>query len=132
MISPWVSYQTTSKSFRENQKYDIVPPNLGRVLLDAYQSSPEDNRDPFFEPALGDCKWWVGAPVDSILNLVGSHELLYDDLKTFGRVLEQAGLNSQTVRCEQQVHIDAILDTMSGLEPGPMSFAIWDWLNTLL
>lgn len=130
LLSAWAKYQSTSRSFHDNQRYDIVPPVGG--LVDDYRAHAENDKDPFFEPGIADSKWWTGAPVSSILNLAGTHELLFDDLVSFGEILAHAELNVRTVTCERQVHVDAILDAGSGLEPGQMSWAIWKWLERML
>ena len=90
------------------------------------------NKDEFAEPAQADSGWWANAPVSSILNLCGGHELFLDYIKDLGAKMKEANLNVQTVECPEQVHIDCILDAQTGFGPGPMTVAVWDWLAKVL
>ena len=90
------------------------------------------DKDEFAEPAQADAAWWKDAPVKSILNLAGAHELFLDYIKDLGGKMKEAGLNVKTVECEKQVHIDCVLDAQAGFEPGPMTRAIRGWLGSVL
>lgn len=71
-------------------------------------------------------------PVRKILNVWGALEMFRDHIATFGQRLQMAGNSINNVECPMQVHIDCILDAQTGLEPGPMSVKIWEWLLEVL
>ena len=130
LISPWTSFSTEAKSSTENADKDIVAANSTYIFRDDLISA--GTKDEFAEPDLASSKWWADAPVSSILNLSGGYEIFRDYINDLGAKMKEAGLNIQTVECPQQVHIDCVLDSQSGLEPGPMTYAIWDWLAKIL
>ncbi|OAP56083.1 hypothetical protein AYL99_09262 [Fonsecaea erecta] len=131
LISPWVDLSVgTSKSWVENKDKDIISAAIVPALVKNLIS--DDDRNEYTDPIRADSKWWAGVPVSSILALAGTHEMFYDDITKFSQKLKDGGLNVEVVDCPQQVHIDCILDTQSGLEHGTMSHAIWDWLKRVL
>ena len=129
LISPWICFSMNSKSFEENIKKDIVTTEILKYFEADFVSSTDKNN--YSEPILANADWWVKAPVEKFLVLRGDYEVFRDDIETFSKTLGEAGLNIDAVNCARQVHMDCILDIMSGLEPGPMSFAVWDWLETV-
>jgi acetyl esterase/lipase len=130
LISPWTSFSADTRSYHDNIDKDIVTVDGMVIMRDEFVSSL--SKDDFAEPAQTDAKWWANAPVNSVINLAGTHELFFDHIMDLGVKLKEAGLNVQTVECAQQVHVDCILDAQTGFEPGPMSLALWDWLEEAL
>lgn len=129
LICPWVTYETGAASHTENREQDVIPiANLNSMATD-YRSHSHNDEDPFFAPLVADHSWWQGAPVSMILSLAGEEEIFRDDILELGKSLEQGGAAIKTVVCKEQIHIEAILDSMSGLEHGPMSTEIWEWLS---
>ncbi|KAJ9627367.1 hypothetical protein H2204_009778 [Knufia peltigerae] len=89
-------------------------------------------RNNWSEPFLASTSWWNNVPVRKILNVWGALEMFRDHIATFGQRLQMAGNSINNVECPMQVHIDCILDAQTGLEPGPMSVKIWEWLLEVL
>ena len=130
LISPWVSYSTDAKSWKENAEKDVVPAVIQDVLADAYVG--KNARDEYSEPLRADTSWWRDIPAKSVLNVYGGAECFRDDIRELGKKLEDAGNPVQNVECAKQVHIDCVLDAQSEMEPGEMSHEIWKWLASLV
>lgn len=126
LISSWVTFSTDAMSFKECEHRDIH----GITALHEWKSdfAPPRERDNYMEPLQAEMSWWKNLPAKKVLNAAGEYEMFRDDLKDFGQVLEKAGVNVRTVICPMQVHIDCILDAQAGLDVGPMSTEIWEWL----
>lgn len=116
-----------TQSWEENASKDIVSKACISQLSSGY-ILPEQ-RNPFSEPYIADTAWWRGIPARKILNIYGSDEVFKDDIIELGRKLLDAGNPVENVECPMQVHIDFALDAESGLDPGPMTSRICDWLS---
>lgn len=88
-----------------------------------------DEHNNYSEPCLTQPDWWVNAPVKKVLNVWGEYELFRDSIEELNKTLTRAELDVTAVRCARQVHIDCILDAQTGMQPGPMSEAVWEWLK---
>jgi acetyl esterase/lipase len=129
LISPWVSFEKNANSYEDNKLRDIViVPCIDQLIPDYVHPGDRNN---WSEPSLAEPSWWSGIPVRKILNVYGAYELFRDDIAIFGRTLERAGCQVETVECPLQVHIDCILDAQTGSEVGLMSLKIWEWLSKL-
>ncbi|OCK78706.1 alpha/beta-hydrolase [Lepidopterella palustris CBS 459.81] len=127
LVSPWVSFSSDAQSFKDNKTKDIhMAPQMHEWARDF---CTETERDNYTEPILANVGWWKGLQAKQILVLSGTYEIFLTDIRKFAQTLKEAGLNVTYVDCEMQVHIDCILDAQSGLEPGDMSHATWEWLE---
>ena len=116
-------------SWTENAKKDVIPKECLYLLTEAYLD-PNDH-DNYSEAALADAKWWVELPAQKILNVCGSYEVFRDDIIQLGQKLNEAGNPVDNIVCDQQVHIDCILDAQTGMEAGEMSHNVWQWMATV-
>lgn len=130
LISPWVSYTTESNSWTENADKDAIPAVCAVVLADAYVDAADRNN--YSEPALAEASWWSGLPTKSILNVFGGYECFRDHMVELGNKIQKAGNPIRNVECQQQVHIDCILDLHCGMETGRMTTEILEWLSSVL
>jgi acetyl esterase/lipase len=129
LVSPWVSFESTSASFKTNATADIhMGPQMHQWARDF---ANEDEQDNYTEAILAPVDWWKGMQAKSVLNLSGTKELFLTDIVELEKTMKKAGVNVETVECELQVHIDCMLDAQTGLPPGDMSFAIWKWFETV-
>jgi acetyl esterase/lipase len=119
-------FQHRGESFKENISNYA---HSGIPWEDDFISLDEKNN--YTEPIHTDMSWWRKAPVKNVLVLSGDYEIFQDDVRGFSKTLGDAGLAVTAVNCARQVDIDCILHAMSGLEPGSMSTATWDWLQTV-
>ncbi|KAK5044475.1 hypothetical protein LTR84_010756 [Exophiala bonariae] len=129
LISPWVSFESSSSSYRRNKEYDI----FGSESMQGWATDfvLDQERNNWNEPIKADVAWWQGLQAEKVLNVYGSLEVLQEDDKILGDTLHKAGVAVKNVECKNQVHIDCILDAQFGLEVGPMSTEIWQWLATV-
>ncbi|KAH9211043.1 Alpha/Beta hydrolase protein [Leptodontidium sp. 2 PMI_412] len=129
LISPWTSFSSDSSTYIENASKDIVFPQQMHDWADAFIAISE--RDEYCEPARASVEWWKGVPAKQVLVLCGNDEVFREHIQLVGARFEEAGVNSDTVTCAKQIHVDCILDEGAGLDPGDMSHALWDWLETV-
>ena len=112
---------------------DIFTREFHNVLVgDFLPVDRAPGQDAFSQPLEAESEWWKDAQVGSILNLAGTNEVFRDHICQLGKTIAQAGLNIETIECLEQIHIDCILDSLSQLEPGPMSESVWHWLEDVL
>ncbi|KAL5313072.1 hypothetical protein ACEPPN_019499 [Leptodophora sp. 'Broadleaf-Isolate-01'] len=130
LISPWVSFETSSASYEMNKGFDVFTAESMQELARDFVLDEERNN--WTEPIRADVDWWQNLPAEQVLNVFGSHEVFRDGDKQLGDTLKQAGVAIKSVECPSQVHVDCILDAQTGFEAGPMSTEIWQWLGTVL
>lgn len=130
LISPWISFDETTNSYKENQSTDICGPILLKEMVEGY-IAPEQ-RNAWSEPILANSSWWNGFPAKTVLNIWGEIEMLRDAVATMGDTLTSARVNVKNIECPLHVHVDCVLDASSGLEYGNMATEIWGWLNNAL
>ncbi|EXJ70146.1 uncharacterized protein A1O5_06214 [Cladophialophora psammophila CBS 110553] len=140
LICPWVSFQSSSSSYRDNAAIDIVlAPQMHHwaeaflpVALAASQRLDDSVIHNLVEPVSAETAWWKGFPAQQVLMVGGDKEVFRDDIKELGKKLAGASVTTSTVICENQIHIECILDAQYGDTPGKMSVTIWDWLARLV
>lgn len=84
MISPWISFQTSDPSFKENAKSDY----LTIAALDRASNTyigPGGRHDNYSEPIRAHPEWWAGVStvVDEVLIWGGGDEILIDGIRRF-------------------------------------------------
>lgn len=129
LMSPWVSFSTDTNSFKENKDKDID--TVAAVMGFAADFATAEERDNYSEPIRTDSHWWKGVGIENALMLVGDQEMFCDDVTAFARTLDEAGVNLKFFNCPRHLHIESTLNAQAGTEPGLMSTAIWDWLDTV-
>ena len=129
LISAWLSFESQTQSFKDNNHRDIHMRNQMHQWADDFCNA--DERNNYSEPIKGDITWFKDMPVKKILNIFGSYEIFRDDIVAFGKLLEKAGFDVENVECPMQVHIDCVLDAGLGMEVGPMSTETWRWIETV-
>lgn len=127
LICPWVSFESSSGSYSDNASKDVHAAAQMHEWADDFVSLEERNN--YSEPMIADTDHWRNLNCKDILILRGDYEIFRDDIEELGQNLEKAGVNVKSVNCARQVHIDCILDSQTGLESGPMSSAVWEWLE---
>lgn len=129
LISPWLSFESDSKSYVRNKGRDIHGAQSMHEWAGDFALRSERNN--WSEHIRADYLWWKSFPAQKTLNIWGECELFQDDIAKFGEVLVRAGAEVTNIECPKQVHIDCILDAQTDLEIGPMSTEIWKWLETV-
>ncbi|KAH7080777.1 Alpha/Beta hydrolase protein [Paraphoma chrysanthemicola] len=129
LMSPWVSFSKDWESYRGNADRDLVAETGMLEWADAF-AGPEE-RNNFSEPIKANADWWKTVPVENTLLVWGEYEVFRDSIAEVAETLVKAGISIKTVECSQQVHVESVLDSQSGMEHGPMSKEIWDWLTSV-
>ncbi|THH12488.1 hypothetical protein EW146_g7648 [Bondarzewia mesenterica] len=112
LISPWISFDTSSPSFVENDKKDCTNTYLLDYLANILRPGiPLDQRD-YFEPYVADDEWWDGLDkvVSRILNTAGEVECLRDTILKFGETLKKHVKDTTIVVEKNGVHEDVLRD----------------------
>jgi acetyl esterase/lipase len=130
LISPWVSCDTDTHSYRDYGDTDVAPASLLSEMGQMFVRP--DDRNSWAEPYLADASWWKNIPTKKVLNLYGDSEMFKDHISKVGKDLVAAGVDIKNVVCANHIHVECILDAQTGLEHGSMADEIWDWLKTVL
>ncbi|KAJ8656268.1 hypothetical protein O0I10_008062 [Lichtheimia ornata] len=107
-VSPIVTDETTSESWRENTKYDFISQHTAKVIKrDYFEKMPKDPDGPMEQSqVLGIAKLQTGFQAflpPHVLMYVGDKEVLRDDCLDLAEKAESDGVNWQTV-VEDAVH----------------------------
>ena len=78
LISPWVSFDTRTKSNEEGKGRDIVVRKVADKWIDTYVGLRES--DLYMQPAKAELSWWKDAPVEETLICAGGSECLRDSI----------------------------------------------------
>ena len=133
LISPWTCFKTDTVSWSENLEKDVF--NLAfhnGFVQDILPENRTQGQQGFLDPCQTDPQWWSDVRVGPILILTGSDVVFREHIRQLGEVLAKGGLVVQTLQCADQIHIECIIDSFTGLEHGRMSAAIWQWLKKVL
>jgi hypothetical protein len=99
LISPWVSFETSSPSFFDNTESDY----LTVTSLDRASSAfigPGNNHDHYSEPVRAPPDWWedvAGRVIDEILVWGGGGEVLIDGIRTFATTIAEGFAEADAV-----------------------------------
>ena len=116
LISPWVSFDTESRSFYDNSLKDIIATPalkrfsknfLGSALGDAYN-----------QPVLAHSGWFDFLPdvVQSVLVYGGRQEILMDSIDEISKVLSKKHPRTVVLVQEDGAHEDMITDRLLGYD----------------
>lgn len=85
LISPWISFNTTTPSFETNAESDYFGAKaVGKAAL--YYIRPGTAHDVYSEPATSPPEWWVHIAADTVQHLMiwaGGGEVLVDGIRAF-------------------------------------------------
>jgi acetyl esterase/lipase len=90
LISPWISFDTTSPSFQQNSYKDCIGTEAGRKWSTAFMACPwphKEASDYYNEAVTAPAEWWAGLKVEEVLVLAGEEEVLIDGIREFSRKL---------------------------------------------
>ncbi|KAI8639255.1 Alpha/Beta hydrolase protein [Parasitella parasitica] len=105
LISPLVTDETTSESWKQNQKYDYITQYTAKVIKKDYLGVVKTGQEPQ-QQVLGIAKLETGFKAfmsPQVLMYIGNHEVLRDDAVQLAMKAEQDGVAWQTV-IEDFVH----------------------------
>jgi len=126
LISPWVSFEYQTASWKQYGAKDVVSAESSQQLTELFVGPDEHNN--YSEPGNAKSSWWENLAARRILNVYGGCECLRDSQVELGRSLKKSGNEVEDVECEGHIHIDCILDAQTGMQPGKMAHTIQGWL----
>lgn len=93
MLSPWVTFDTSSDSFQKNKSIDIL---LGEsAITQSKVFLGEAPPDSYVVPREAPVEWWNSLNVKSIYMLVGDCECFQDDVVALGEVMKVISFSFQ-------------------------------------
>ncbi|THH12492.1 hypothetical protein EW146_g7644 [Bondarzewia mesenterica] len=112
LISPWVTYDVSSSSFAENDKYDTMNIAIIKFLADLVRPGIRPEQRAYFEPCAADDAWWTGLDIvfSRIMNTAGEVECLRDPIVQLGETLKNHVKDTTTVVEKNGVHEDVLKD----------------------
>lgn len=135
LISPFSSFDYNKKSYRENEKYDLLTQKqvdyFNSNVKPAGMSDAEAMKIPYLSPVDAPPGWWKNIPVDRIIILWGTREVFADDCKSFGkRLQDESGKTSdvKAIACDRECHDGAIVDCALNLDHRTMAKGILSWM----
>jgi acetyl esterase/lipase len=127
LFSPWVNFETTSKSMSENSDKDILPAWTIEFAASTFVDKVDENE--YTTALTADPSWWKGFPAKKILILGGMDEIFRDDIVEFGSKVQQYNEQARVRIFEHETHEGCITDTLLGLPEMDMAKATFSWLE---
>ncbi|KAK4506872.1 hypothetical protein PRZ48_000605 [Zasmidium cellare] len=116
LLSPWVSFDTTTASWKRFEKSDMLAiPSVTRWTSQYLGDKPADN---YNEAAIAEKSWWEGLDkvVKDVLVWGGGAERLLDGINDFSNKLKSAHKNTEIVITPGAAHDDFIADVVMGVK----------------
>lgn len=142
LVSPWVSFDTSTPSFTANASSDSLPAfTLEHWSSTFLGTSPSDQ---YSEPVRADAEWWrkTRSFVDDVLIVAGKDELLLDGIEAFVANFENgvgsshgaggSGGKITSLMLEGVSHDAWNIDRQLGFGKGRMGEVIEEWVLTCL
>ena len=124
LISPWISFQTTTDSFKRNKKSDyLTAPGIHRAS-NTY-IGPGGRHDEYSEPIQAPASWWsdvARTSVEEVFIWGGGGEVLIDSIRVFVQKIQEGFSqafvedHSQIIRRPQAEDEDVISEERSAVE----------------
>ncbi|KAK2628446.1 hypothetical protein QTJ16_001549 [Diplocarpon rosae] len=108
LISPWISFEIDSHSFRENEWKDCVGAQAGTSWSSAFLACPwphTGHKDAYNEALSAPSSWWAGLCVSSMLVVCGSEEVLRDGIVNFEGNLREGFALAGKESTELEFHV---------------------------
>ena len=125
--SPWVSFDCDANSYYRNAYKDSLDRRFMPRWAAAFLGSSE--RDEYNEPLRAPGSWWKGIPVDSLLILAGSDEIMVDSIQALGKKIEAVHGGTSTIVTAQECHCQPVQDCLMGYKvQGEQAKTLESWL----
>ncbi|KAK5046034.1 hypothetical protein LTR84_008821 [Exophiala bonariae] len=112
-MSPWITFQTNSPSFRRNQTRDIVGPRALTTWSKAFLGG--HTRDNYNHPIDAPADWWNGVKAEKMAFVAGAHEVFVDDIRTMMEKVKVHNPSLEYLEAADEAHDAAIVDRAYGL-----------------
>ncbi|KAH8646110.1 Alpha/Beta hydrolase protein [Xylariales sp. PMI_506] len=128
LISPWVTFLQTAASVDRNAHKDYLSPWRAKQSSEAFLgSNAEDN---YTTPLAAPPEWWSNLPADRVFLLVGSDELIIDDVTALGQNLQKYNTSKfEFFVGEGECHVSPVVEIIIGLPPGLQANKIKQWFS---
>jgi acetyl esterase/lipase len=83
LISPWVSFSSTSESFTTNKRSDVFSEKAGAKSAEAFLGYEEKRGDNYTGPLNAERGWWEGLMVEKVCVVMGLDEMMLGGLREF-------------------------------------------------
>ena len=133
MISPWVTFDVSSPSFRKNAGTDII----GKHVLNQYVVNLKPKRgEVYAEPLVAEPAFWSNLPAKNVIITAGAWEVFQDHIETLAKKMgaEAAGGSGpvELAVAAKEQHDQCLFDHASGLPPtGHMARSVSDWARRI-
>jgi acetyl esterase/lipase len=141
LISPWISFDTSAKSFTKNEYKDCIGPKAGKQWSTAFMNSPwphASNSDNYNQAITAPESWWEGLNVEEVLVLAGEEEVLVDGIREFEGKLKRGigeGSKVEFFVAKGEYHDQPSLDLQLGYkeeQEGQQAKKIKKWIGSKL
>jgi acetyl esterase/lipase len=141
LISPWVSFNTSTASFKSNKYKDVIAPEAVKQWSDAFMGSkyPYTETSDYYNQALtAPESWWEGLPVEEVLIVAGEEEVLIDGINEFeGKLRRGVGeaVKVEYLVAKGEYHDQPTLDLQLGYgegDEGEQARRIKGWVTSKL
>jgi acetyl esterase/lipase len=140
LVSPWVSFSTSSPSFTTNAYKDLIGPEACKQWSTAFMHTPWPhitNTDPYNQPITASESWWESLRVEKVVIVAGRDEVFIDDVRVLETMLRrQVGEGKvESAYCEGEFHDQPNVDLQLGFkesQQGEMAKVVKRWVNDML
>lgn len=129
LISPWVTCQYNSKSFRTNAAKDFISMEVMKRFTALWKPSIHET---WAAPSTGSTKFWRHAPVEDILITAGEWQCFLDDIREMADRLGAKPFGSKSpvelAIAKAEVHVQCVVDAAVNVPHGVTANNILEWL----
>lgn len=125
-ISPRTQNDAMTPSYQFNKSKDCLQGIMVKQITDNWVPDP----DVYAAPAYGTSEFWSKVAAESVIILVGGHEIYLDDNVYMGELMraeQRPGAKVQLAICPGEAHIQCVMDMGLGVSGGHMTRYLWDW-----
>ncbi|KAE8331415.1 alpha/beta-hydrolase [Aspergillus sergii] len=108
LLSPWVTFTTTSHSIRKNQYRDILAAPVLNNWSAIFKGTAQ--RDSYLEPLSAPADWWRSLPVGKVQIIAGTDEVFVDDIEKFAEQLERMHPETVLNVVPDEAHDHAVME----------------------
>ena len=135
LLSPWVSFNPTSASFKINAERDLFGPAAVKRWSAAFLG-PGVSSDNYSEPRIAPVAWWRGTEkvVDYVLIWAGGDEVSLDSIEEFAKKFKEVfGERFDFIVTPHEAHTQMTVDRALGYKvKSKGEVAVETWLNAKL
>ncbi|KAF4212943.1 hypothetical protein CNMCM5878_000574 [Aspergillus fumigatiaffinis] len=129
LVSPWVTFKTTSQSMKRNVYGDYVDHDSIRRAAGLFADGMEDT---YCAPLTATATSWKGIKVRHLAIVAGEFEIMVDDIIQFAENVKKYNLDAQFHVAAKETHVQMVVSRLLRLPVAESEVFFEQWLYPIL